>query len=137
MCIKCPDRQTRTSEMVRSWDTFANYSAWQKKQGVCMVQQEKDWKPLIISVVLAAVIVVLMVALYLRKRRELAKADAVWTIRSDEITYDTPKEFLGSGTFGVVWKGYYRGTTVAIKMAIRTARSGRKFSNVTLHNAFT
>ena len=138
VCIKCPNGQTRKSEMVRSWDTLANYSAWQKKQGVCVVQQEKDWKPLIISVVvLAAVTAVLIVALYLRNRRELAKADAVWTIHPDEITYDTPQEILGSGTFGVVRKGYYRGTTVAIKMAIGRARSGRKFSNCTLYSAFT
>ena len=48
----------------------------------------------------------------------MARADATWAIDASELTYDDPVFPLGKGTFGLVVRGYYRGTTVAIKNAI-------------------
>ncbi len=58
------------------------------------------------------------IALYVYKREQIARADAMWAIDASELTYDDPVFTLGKGTFGIVVRGYYRGTTVAIKKVI-------------------
>ena len=72
----------------------------------------------IVICVLFTLITTAVSALYIYKREQMARADAMWAIDASELTYDDPVFPLGKGSFGLVVRGYYRGTTVAIKNAI-------------------
>lgn len=72
----------------------------------------------IVISVLCTLIVIAVTVTYIYKRKQEARADAMWAIDASELTYDDPVFPLGKGTFGLVLRGYYRGTTVAIKKVI-------------------
>ena len=64
----------------------------------------------------------------------------MWAIDASELTYDDPVYTLGKGTFGLVLRGYYRGTTVAVKKAIsseKPADSGLRMSHLPSAQSFT
>lgn len=46
------------------------------------------------------------------------KADEMWQVELDELSFDDPVEVIGQGSFGIVLLGEYRGTKVAIKRAV-------------------
>ena len=117
-CARCPDGQARKSEVQRTIDSLGNYTAWELQQGVCRPVELYDYRPLIIGLCVLALLGVAGLFLVWRRHAALAQADAVWTIREGEITYDSPVATLGQGTFGVVLQGYYRGTAVAVKRTI-------------------
>jgi hypothetical protein len=50
-----------------------------------------------------------------RKRRQ---SDSVWIIDKSDLKFHDPPEIAGRGTFGLVVKAEYRGTTVAVKRVI-------------------
>lgn len=54
------------------------------------------------------------------------KQDELWQISVDELQFDDPVEVIGQGSFGVVLLGRYRGTTVALKRAIKVPKAGSK-----------
>lgn len=117
-CVKCPRGQERTSEVVRSINTIGNYTAWELQQGTCSLIQTYDYRPLIIALSCLGVVLIAFLLLVYRRQVAQAQADAVWKIADSEIKYDTPASVLGKGTFGVVVKGYYRGTPVAVKQTM-------------------
>ena len=117
-CARCPDGQGRKSEVQRTIDSLGNYTAWELQQGVCRPVELYDYRPLIIGLSILALLGVAGLFLVWRRHAALAEADAVWTIRAGDITYDSPVATLGRGTFGVVLQGYYRGTAVAVKKTI-------------------
>ena len=47
-----------------------------------------------------------------------ARAEAIWRIPLSSVVFADPPEILGRGTFGLVVKGTYRGTTVALKRTL-------------------
>ena len=47
-----------------------------------------------------------------------ARAEAIWRIPLSAIVFADPPEILGRGTFGLVVRGTYRGTTVALKRTL-------------------
>jgi serine/threonine protein kinase len=47
-----------------------------------------------------------------------ARAEAIWRIPLSAVLFADPPEILGRGTFGLVVKGTYRGTTVALKRTL-------------------
>ena len=47
-----------------------------------------------------------------------ARAEAIWRIPLSAIQFADPPEILGRGTFGLVVRGTYRGTTVALKRTL-------------------
>lgn len=58
-------------------------------------------------------------------RAQIRKAgESLWKIKLEDIVFDNPPTILGQGTFGVVSRATYRGTTVAVKSLI--SRSGRR-----------
>lgn len=125
-CIPCPQGQRRPSKMERSADTLGNYTAWEQQQGVCTLDRKYDWRPVIYCIAVFVMLLIIGLVLYCRKLSALAKADAVWIIPGAEITYDQPTTVLGQGSFGVVSKGYYRGTPVAVKKAMPKERPASK-----------
>jgi serine/threonine protein kinase len=69
-------------------------------------------------------VLLIVAALFFARRR----AEALWRIPNSAVTFTDPPEVLGRGTFGLVVKGTYRGTTVALKRSLpmepRGSRSG-------------
>jgi ABC-type phosphate/phosphonate transport system substrate-binding protein len=63
----------------------------------------------------AAALVLLIAAVVLLMHR---RAEALWRISHSAVTFLDPPEVLGRGTFGLVVKGTYRGTTVALKRSL-------------------
>jgi hypothetical protein len=72
----------------------------------------------------AFVLVILTIVGYYYVRYRTIKADQVWHVSLDELTFDDPVEVIGQGSFGVVLLGEYRGTKVALKRAIKMRGSG-------------
>ena len=117
-CADCPAGQQRLSEVTRKKDSLGNYTKWQLQQGVCEVKSRYNWRPLVYSLVGVAVLAAVGAFFAWRKLSKMSALDASWTIKPDELTYDDPVVELGSGAFGKVVRGYYRGTAVAIKRAV-------------------
>jgi serine/threonine protein kinase len=67
------------------------------------------------SVCGAAVLAVLLASFVVHVRR---RADSQWRIPMKEIKLSDPPDILGRGTFGLVIKGTYRGTVVAVKRTL-------------------
>jgi hypothetical protein len=65
---------------------------------------------------LALVLVGAAILVYLEHKRR--HSDAIWKIDKSELKFDNPPEIAGRGTFGLVVKAEYRGTTVAVKRVI-------------------
>ncbi|EDQ85134.1 uncharacterized protein MONBRDRAFT_34366 [Monosiga brevicollis MX1] len=73
-----------------------------------------DTNYLIISIAVpVALLLVILITAFVRYQQK--KADALWTIDRSELFFDDPPEVLGRGTFGLVLKGTYRGSAVAVK----------------------
>mmetsp|Transcript_15045 Transcript_15045/g.34239 ORF Transcript_15045/g.34239 Transcript_15045/m.34239 type:complete len:1000 (-) Transcript_15045:932-3931(-) len=64
------------------------------------------------------ILVAIVGCFYIRYQRR--KNDEIWHINLDELHMDDPPEVVGTGSFGVVLCGEYRGTKVAIKRAVKT-----------------
>ncbi len=75
----------------------------------------------------AAALVLLIVAVVLVMRR---RAEALWRIPHAAVSFLDPPEVLGRGTFGLVVKGKYRGTTVALKRSLPTAPRSSSRSSI-------
>jgi serine/threonine protein kinase len=118
VCVACGAHEERKSDAKRGLDSLGNYSLWAETQGVCEFVDSFDYRPIIYCAVVIAVLLLAALALYWRRVRQLANADALWTIKAGEISYDSPPTVLGQGTYGHVVKGYYRGTSVAVKRAL-------------------
>ena len=66
--------------------------------------------------ILFVIFAVTFVWIYMdRKRRQ---SDSVWIIDKSDLKFHDPPEIVGRGTFGLVVKAEYRGTTVAVKRVI-------------------
>ena len=66
--------------------------------------------------ILFVIFAVTFVWIYMdRKRRQ---SDSVWIIDKSDLKFHDPPEIAGRGTFGLVVKAEYRGTTVAVKRVI-------------------
>ncbi len=59
----------------------------------------------------AFIVVIVLVAM----RYQQKKVDTLWHIRPFELKFEDPVDVLGVGTYGVVVKAEYRGTSVAVK----------------------
>jgi hypothetical protein len=69
----------------------------------------------------ALALIITAVVVVMHRRNE-----ALWRIPRGAVTFLEPSEVLGRGTFGMVLKGKYRGTTVALKRSLALeARTGR------------
>jgi len=68
----------------------------------------------VISVVALAAIL----AAYLAFRSFHRNSSGLWQVKPDELTFASPPEVLGRGTFGLVVRAEYRGTAVAVKRVI-------------------
>ena len=71
---------------------------------------------------LFAVILGLIFMVIREKKRK--SNDSVWKVRREDLHFADPPEVLGSGTFGLVLLGEYRGTQVAVKRVIPPKESG-------------
>lgn len=69
---------------------------------------------LAITVVIPVILFVTIIVLY-AMRYQRRKADMLWHIHPYDLKFDEPVEVLGIGSFGVVVKAEYRGTSVAVK----------------------
>lgn len=115
VCEVCSSGQARPSDVERALNTLGNYTKWEAEQGVCEVVVERDSRKVMYGVIGGSVVIAAIVGLLVHRQRLAAQADSLWTIRDSEITYDLPAGILGTGTFGVVMQGSYRGTAVAVK----------------------
>lgn len=57
------------------------------------------------------------------------QSDSVWLVSVDELHFNQPIEVVGSGAFGVVVLGQYRGTKVAVKRVIPAQNAPAKPNN--------
>lgn len=83
----------------------------------------------IVSILVGGVVFIFLCWLYVHFYG-IRKADAAWIIKADEVTIAIPHEILGRGTYGLVLKGKYRGTAVAIKRVLPPKVSGNGRSSV-------
>jgi hypothetical protein len=72
---------------------------------------------IIVSIIFAVVGIMLFFYLGYKKKQ----SDSVWQINVEELHFNEPPEVIGSGTFGVVILGEYRGTKVAVKRVLPPA----------------
>lgn len=115
-CGPCPAGQIRPDPLsgaTRGISTLGNYSAWEEIQGTCHVKIVREISTPLLTVFGAVVAIIL--AIVLRRRKQLVNMDSLWRVDQQEVLYDDPVEVLGKGSFGEVWKATYRGTTVAVK----------------------
>jgi serine/threonine protein kinase/class 3 adenylate cyclase len=73
---------------------------------------------LLIPVIVVPAVVLIAAGVLAYLQYLLSKRDAVWTVKRAELLLDDPAEVLGRGTFGMVVKAEYRGTSVAVKRVI-------------------
>lgn len=74
---------------------------------------------IVVAAALAVVFLVLCYASYLLLVHRMQKNDTLWLIDVDELQFEHPCTVIGKGSFGVVLKAEYRGTTVAIKSGVK------------------
>lgn len=86
-------------------------------------------EPWLIGTILAACISLLgIVSVYiLLVQKNIRRQNAYWLIKLSDLEFTDPPVVLGRGTFGIVTKALYRGTTVAVKRALPSSckRGGR------------
>jgi hypothetical protein len=63
-------------------------------------------------------LVVLAVTVFLFYENKRKQNDSIWKIDKSEIKFSDPPEVVGSGAFGLVLLGEYRGTQVAVKRVL-------------------
>ena len=82
--------------------------------------QDSSSNTTILIAVLVPVLFLMSAAIfaYVYTERKRQHADLIWKINKDELKFDDPPEIAGRGTFGLVVKAEYRGTTVAVKQVI-------------------
>ena len=78
---------------------------------------------LLVPLIVVPVLLLVALAIYAYVQYVVAKRDSVWKVRRSELEFDDPVEVLGRGTFGMVLKAEYRGTTVAVKRVIPSSAS--------------
>eukprot|EP00045_Choanoeca_perplexa_P015521 m.196285 g.196285 ORF g.196285 m.196285 type:complete len:1165 (+) comp17011_c0_seq2:122-3616(+) len=71
-----------------------------------------------VAKVVVVPIVIIVISLGLMLAPNKALANQAWSIRPAELKFTNPPEILGAGSFGVVIKGMFRGTPVAVKQAL-------------------
>lgn len=69
-------------------------------------------------------VVLLAILGFFYMRYKNKKADEMWQVELDELSFDDPVEVIGQGSFGIVLLGEYRGTKVAIKRAVAYDKKG-------------
>eukprot|EP00730_Choanoeca_flexa_P007971 TRINITY_DN12418_c0_g2_i16.p1 TRINITY_DN12418_c0_g2~~TRINITY_DN12418_c0_g2_i16.p1 ORF type:complete len:1139 (+),score=197.38 TRINITY_DN12418_c0_g2_i16:1869-5285(+) len=62
--------------------------------------------------------VILLVIVWLMLAESRVEASKGWALKPSELQFTNPPQILGAGSFGVVVKGWFRGTIVAVKQAI-------------------
>eukprot|EP00571_Detonula_confervacea_P002410 CAMPEP_0172315400 /NCGR_PEP_ID=MMETSP1058-20130122/25061_1 /TAXON_ID=83371 /ORGANISM="Detonula confervacea, Strain CCMP 353" /LENGTH=1336 /DNA_ID=CAMNT_0013029473 /DNA_START=176 /DNA_END=4186 /DNA_ORIENTATION=+ len=94
-----------------------------KDNTVCVKYDPQDSdssnSTILIAVLVPVFVIVLagtFIWIYLERKRRLS--DAIWKINKEELKFEEPVEIAGRGTFGLVVKAEYRGTTVAVKRVI-------------------
>ena len=72
----------------------------------------------------ACLLLAILATVVIMRRR----AEALWRIPASAVEFQDPPEVLGRGTFGLVVRGKYRGTTVALKRSLPTETKARRWS---------
>jgi len=90
----------------------------QKDPSVCRKYDQSSSDNLLVSILVPCIIVVIATGIFIYMDRKRKKADCVWQIKPNELTFSKPPEVLGRGTFGLVLLAEYRGTQVAVKRVI-------------------
>jgi hypothetical protein len=95
---------------------------------VCRQFDESESQVLLPVVISVSVVVAISIVIFVHLDRKRRKADCVWKINAKELTFGSPPEILGRGTFGLVLLGEYRGTQVAVKRVIppKTTATGKQ-----------
>ena len=88
--------------------------------------QDSVLKPWMIGVLCAGVVV--LIALSTLVTYKMTYSDAFWTIRKDELVFDSPPLVLGKGSYGVVIRASFRGSYVAVKRVLPSSQTAKKAS---------
>ncbi len=91
-----------------------------KDDSVCIKYDPKESSSstTILIAVLVPVLFLISAGIYIYTERKRQHADLIWKINKNELKFNDPPEIAGRGTFGLVVKAEYRGTTVAVKRVI-------------------
>ena len=96
------------------------------------MEQSMIWMPLIVAILLSSLVFVGAIV-YVRRRRQ--QMDSIWSVKMEELRFEEPPEIVGRGTFGLVLKGEYRGTDVAVKR-VMPAQEAKRICGVETRKAF-
>ena len=96
------------------------------------MEQSMIWMPLIVAILLSSLVFVGAIV-YVRRRRQ--QVDSIWRVKMEELSFDEPPEIVGRGTFGLVLKGEYRGTDVAVKR-VMPAQEAKRICGFETRKAF-
>ena len=80
--------------------------------------QETSSSTTVLVAVLVPFVILAVAIVWIYMDRKRRHSDSVWIINKTELKFNDPPEIAGRGTFGLVVKAEYRGTTVAVKRVI-------------------